>query len=149
MDEVNAVNAVSVVSIPTVVSFDDMFVTEKDIFDVSVAYYKENGKLFAEIVDSDFDMDKKTNSAILTFKYPSQGDTTVIANHVFSKGIKTGENLDILEFNRLELARMACLLRKWNVDKPITNENVMNLHPKIVKAILAKIRDVISTEGIF
>lgn len=143
MDEVN------VVSKPTVVSFDDIFVTEKDTFDISVAYYKVDGKLFVEVVDSDFEMDKKTNSATLTFKYPSQGDTTVIANHVFSKGIKTGENLDILEFNRLELARMACLLRKWDVDKPITNDNVMNLHPKVVKAILAKIRDVISTEGIF
>ena len=138
--------AANAVSVP---SFDDIFITEKDTFDVSVSYYKEEGKLMVEVADTDYVADKKTNTVSMTFKYPSQGDTTTISNHVFSKGIKTSENLDIMEWSRLQLSRFACLLRKWSIDKPITNENVMNLHPKLVKAVLAKVNDVIGSEGIF
>ena len=85
---------------------------------------------------------------ILTFKQPNQGDVTNIIGMVYSGGSKLQPN-DVVDFTRLELARFMCLIRKWSSDKPIDNENILALNPKIVKAILNKIRESIGADGIF
>jgi hypothetical protein len=91
---------------------------------------------------------------VLTLKYPNQGDTTTIANTLGNGTFKNQNRsvdggLGAMDFMLLELARFTCLLRKWSINKPITNENVLNLNPKIFKAILNKVREHLGTDGIF
>lgn len=127
-------------------SIDDIFITEDDKFNVSVSFYKKDKKLIVETIDDDFSLDHKSIKIDLTFKYPSQGDVSTI-NHISMQS--KVENMDVRDFARLELSRMLCLVRGWNIPKPCNNENVIALSPTIVKAILNKIREVIGTEGMF
>lgn len=128
-------------------NFEDIFVTEKDTFEVKVQYYKEGTKFFVESVDDDFSKEHGNKEMALTFKLPNQGDVTNIIGMVYSGG-KT-QATDVVDFTRLELARMMCLIRKWSSDKKIDNENLLALNPKVVKAILNKIRESIGADGIF
>jgi hypothetical protein len=36
------------------ISYDDIFITENDTFDIKILYYKKDDKLFVESVDQDF-----------------------------------------------------------------------------------------------
>jgi len=129
----------------------DIFVTELNTFNVSVKYYTVNGKLFVEGVDEEFDKDALCGSLSVTFKYPSQGDMSKIAVNLSNVKSISGnlENIDIRDFLNIEFARLLCLIRKWDSKKTLSNENILSLHPKIVKGILSKMREEIGMDGIF
>ena len=127
--------------------FDDIFVTESDTFDITIKYYKKDDILLVEDVDEAFDSKVPCKQFNLTFKYPDQGDSTKIT----AQAIKFGnslEELDVREFLNLEFTRVLCLVRKWTLDQDLTNQNILKLHPKIVKAIISLVRDKIGTDGI-
>ena len=133
------------------VDYEDIFITENSTFDISVIFQKDENKILVENVDASFDekniVDSK--SINITFKYPSQGDITEIANSPIRSSVKGLETLSVSDFTLLETARMLCLIRKWSIKKPINNQSIMELNPKIVKAIIYKIREKIGNEGIF
>jgi len=127
--------------------FSDIFITEKDTFDIVVKYYKKDGVLYVKEVDDEFDDKEPCIDFSITFKYPDQGDTARIttgANRI-SADI---ENIDVRDLINLEFSRVLCLIRKWVLDKKLTNENILQLHPKIIKAIVVQIRDLIGMDGI-
>ena len=131
--------------------FSDIFITEKDTFDVVVKYYKDEDTLMVSEVDDAFDSDKECFEFSATFKYPDQGDATTISAQAssFSGRINGSlDNLDIREFMGLEFGRLVTLIRKWDVDKDLNNQNIMNLHPKIVKSLIAQVRSKIGMDGI-
>jgi len=132
--------------------FADIFITENDTFEIKLPYYRKGEALLVEAVDEEYaaSMGDITPTEIsVTLKYPSQGDATTIINFATLSGVKKPEEVSLLDFTKLELARFTCLIRKWSLGKEITQENVMALHPKIIKGMLIKIREKILFEGIF
>lgn len=126
------------------------FVTENDTFDVVTKYYKIDKKIIVEDVDDDFDT-KNTNikTLICTFKYPSQADSSIIGLQSRQINNSVGKSeFGITDYIQLELYRLLTLIRKWNLKDELNNASVMNLNPKIIKAITSKIRIEIGTEGI-
>lgn len=133
-------------TIPT--NYDDIFVTENSTFDIEILYYKDGDVLVVESVDDDFSNKKDCNVIKATFKFPSQGDVTTIHNSIGSKDSKSIESMTINEFSMLELSRFICLIRKWSIGAEISNKTVMTLSPKIIKAIINKVRAKIGLSGI-
>jgi len=125
----------------------EIFVTEEDLFDVSSYHYKDDGQLFVKDVDEDFDENKEANEFIMTFKKPSQGDANAIQTTSRISG-EEGEDIALRDFMQLEFTRFLVLMRSWSLKEEITNESILELNPKIVRAILNGIRDKIGTEGI-
>jgi len=128
--------------------YSDIFVSESDIFDATVNYYKEDGKILVEGIDDSFDNKKVVKSITFTLKYPSQSDCLKIANS-FPKINADIEKVDIREFMAMELSRFFNLIRKWSIKKELNNDAIMELNPKIIKAALGQIRSKISMDGIF
>lgn len=147
-----------VVSVPTEVkdnvvvldeNYDDIFVTEKNKFTVSIEYYKDDiGNIIVEDVDDKFDKERKAKKIEITLKYPSQGDVAAISNSPLRSNVKNIESLTINEFIILEIARFMCLVRSWTLPQKINSETIMGINPKIMKGILSKVRAAIGTEGI-
>jgi len=130
-------------------NYNDIFITEKNRFTVSVEYYKDEGNnIIVENVDDNFDKTRKTKKISVTFKYPNQGDVTAIANNPIRSNVKSMENLTVNDFILLEISRFMCLIREWSLPQKINNETIMNINPKIIKGILSGIRKEIGTEGI-
>ena len=126
-----------------------VFITEDDIFDVTVEFYKDKGKTFVKDIDSDFDITKPTEKLNVTLKYPSQGDVDTIYSMAGRQVTATNPaDISLPDFLRLELARLAILVRKWSAGVDITPEKIYQLNPKIVKGIIIKVRNEIGLEGI-
>jgi hypothetical protein len=126
------------------------FVTEEDLFDVKVDYYREGKKMVVQGVDDDYDKKKAVASVEFKVKYPSQGDCDIIAEQgrVQLENSGVPDQINIREFMKLEFVRFLCLVREWNLDKEINNTNIMSLHPSIIRAALLRIREELATEGI-
>jgi hypothetical protein len=129
-------------------NYDDIFVTEKDSFSVSIEYYKDGNNIFVEGLDDNFDITRQSKKITATFKKPSQGDVTTIANSPIRNSIKNIESMSINEFLLLEISRLMILIRSWTLPNKINNETIMSINPKIIKGLLNKIRNEIGTEGI-
>jgi len=128
--------------------YADMFVTEEDTFDVTLKYYKKDGKVYTDIgTDGDFVLDESCKQVTLTLKYPDQSDCSAIA-HATPKMGQDVEKMDIRDFLSMELTRMIILMRKWSIDKVLDQSSIMALNSRIVKGLLIKIRDKIGMEGI-
>ena len=125
----------------------DIFITESDIFEVIVRYYKKNGMCIVEGVDSDFDILEKSKEFLVVIKYPSQADSSRISMllPVIGSG---GEEVDVRQFLQAEMTRFLTLVRKWNLNKELNNDNILSMNPKIIKGILAKIRETLGMEGL-
>jgi hypothetical protein len=128
--------------------YSDIFVTENDTFDVTIKYYKKDGKIYTDSgTDEQFSFDEKCKDLTVTLKYPDQADSVII-----SSSIPSAKNLDKIEigdFLSLELSRLIVLIRKWSIDKKITKETILGINPKIVKGLLFRIRETLGTEGLF
>lgn len=124
------------------------FVTEEDVFEVSVKYYFKDKECFVENITDGFDAtNKDITDLTCTLKYPSQGDITLISSRITAFKLNQ-EEIDLKDFYNVEFIRFLVLVRKWNVDATLNNENALRLHPRIVKALLLKIRDVIHLDAI-
>ena len=129
-------------------TFSDIFVTESDTFEIKVQYYKQDDVILVADVDDSFDSKKDCKEFSITFKYPDQGDSSKIAGRVARMGSGGLEDLDVREFLNLEFARVLCLIRSWTIDQDLTNQNILKLHPKIVKAIITQVREKLGMDGI-
>lgn len=141
---------VSVPTQPVVVKddFSEIFITEKDTFDVRVRFYKKDGSLVVEGVDDSFDDKQHLNEFTMTFKHPDQGDSAKILSQANKLG--TGmENIDVRDLVNLEFSRMMCLIRKWSLEKELSNKNILNMHPKIIKCVVVGLRNKLGMDGIF
>ena len=125
---------------------DDAFVTEDDVFEASVKYYKDGRKLVTDI-DEEFDNSKECKTFTCLIKEASQGDYAVIMNQA-NDLLGRIEDLDMRGIVQLEFVRFACLVREWNIDKEINNANILKLNPKLIKGICDKISDQIGMNGI-
>jgi len=126
-----------------------VFITEDDKFDITIEFYKENGKMFVKDIDNEFDVTRKTESFTVTIKYPSQGDVELIYS-ASSKSVDptNPQEISVPDFLRLELSRLLILIRGWSAGMDLNADKVYQLNPKIVKAIILKIRSEIGMEGI-
>jgi hypothetical protein len=130
-------------------NYDDIFVTEKDSFSISIEYYKdENSNLIVSGVDDSFDITRQSKKITVTLKRPSQGDVSAISNSPIRSNIKNIDSMSISEFLLLEISRFIVLMRSWSLPNKINNETIMSINPKIIKGILNKIRNEIGTDGI-
>ncbi len=123
---------------------DDIFITESSLFDIEVKYYKQDGILYVEGIDEEFDTEHPYNKLKVYFKYPSFADITAI--YGISNLTMMRENMDAATLMHLEDSRLAILIRKWNLDKQIGE--LQNLHVKIVKSIKLAVREKIGFDGI-
>lgn len=140
-------NVASVVNIEPVITENDdsdVFITEKDTFDVKVLYYKVGDDLFVESVDDEFDKNYTNIKSIdITFKYPSQGDyESIIAQNSY----KTPDKMTLIDVMQMELTRIVVLIRKWSLNAEFSR--MVELDVKIVKAITNKVREKIGVRGI-
>jgi hypothetical protein len=129
---------------------DSPFVSEDDFFEVSVNYYRENKKCIVEGIADTFDKSKEKSMLTVKIKYPSHGDCELIAEQ--TKNIIISNNavdVNVRDFFKAELIRLLTLIRGWNSETKMNNDNIMNLNPDIIHAILMKIRSEIGTNGIF
>jgi hypothetical protein len=127
--------------------YSDIFVTENDTFDVTIKYYKKDGKVYVENVDENFDNNEIVSSFIITFKYPDQGDSSKIINFSYKANVDL-EKIDYKDLFNLEFSRLVCLIRKWNVGKELNNKLILSMNPKIIKAITISLREKIGMDGI-
>lgn len=128
--------------------FSDIFITEKDVFDISVEYYKKDENLYVEGIDENFDKNSKTKKLSITFKYPNQGDIGLINIQSHNTKSSMDGDMSVRDFLALEFHRFNVLIRKWSLNKEINNSNVLSVHPKIIKSFLSKIREKIGMDGI-
>lgn len=129
--------------------FSDVFISENDTFDIFIKYYKKDGKIIVEGVDDDFSSSEPCKSFIVTLKQPDQFDCARIASS--SPRVNPDlEKFDVREFLAMEMSRFLVIVRKWSLgSKKLDNDAIMNMHPKIIKGILFKIRNQIGMDGIF
>jgi hypothetical protein len=128
-------------------NYEDIFITENNKFTISLEYYNNGEDIIVEGND-DFDKTRTAKKINVTFKKPSQGDITAISNSSIRNSVKNIETLSINDFLLLEIARFLCLIRSWSIPKKISQDTIMSINPKIIKGILAKVREIIGTEGI-
>ncbi len=128
-------------------NYEDIFITENNKFTISLEYYNNGEDIIVEGND-DFDKTRTAKKIDITFKKPSQGDITAISNSSIRNSVKNIETLSINDFLLLEIARFLCLIRSWSIPKKISQDTIMSINPKIIKGILAKVREIIGTEGI-
>jgi hypothetical protein len=126
---------------------DDIFVSESDRFSVNIQYYidsKLNEPMIKGFDETYLSEGTTVKSFEINFKYPSQKDTEIIMS---TKNIKSLEEAGISDFIELENTRLAVLIRDWSINKPI--QQIGNINPKIIKAIRAKVNELIGANGIF
>lgn len=127
-----------------VISFDDIFISEDDTFDVTVAFYEEEGELIVHSIDNEYvDGHEAERSFTVTLKYPSQADLEAIMS---TEGYVSPENMTMMDIIKLELTRIGVLIRSWTIDKEITE--VGSLNPKIIKGLASAVREKIGMDGI-
>jgi hypothetical protein len=128
------------------INYDDMFIRENDTFDIEVSYYHSNNDLLVDGVDETFDkFNPNVKSFTMTLKYPSQGDFETIMSRV---NYKSPESMSILDMYQLEVTRLIVIMRKWSLKKKLIVSELVNMNPKIVKGIINKVRESISTQGL-
>ena len=109
-------------------------------------YYRDGSEIMIQGFDEEYDESKKAEIVKVKFKYPSQGDCNLIARH--AQGDMTGEDFTVQNFQNIEFTRILVLIRDWSLGKEVNNENILSLHPKIIKGIAAKLREEIGIDGI-
>lgn len=150
------VKEVKEVNIVQVNDLSCLFIGEADTFEIQVYWYKDSSGIVVEGIDKSYSKDNKEaeiKKVNVTLKYPSHGDITKIfsyASKTLEKNISSLaiESMGLREFLQLEFARFVCLVRGWSLGVPVNNENISKINPKIVKAILSKIREKIENEGL-
>ena len=130
-----------------VVNNSSPFITAEDVFNISIDYYREGVKVIVEGNDK-YDDKKEKSSIGFMVRYPSQADVETIMQGCKDILVDVDENMDLRKFIKIELFRFLTLVKAWSVEQPISNENIMNLHPDIIKAVLAKVRSELGTNGI-
>ena len=126
---------------------NDAFVSENDVFTITINYYNDPDKgLIVETVDDEFDEKKEgIKSFTMTFKYPSQGDyETIMARTNY----KSMENMSLTEMIILETTRAIVLMKKWSLKRKLTVGEITAADPKIIKEIINKVRIKIGTKGL-
>ena len=145
----NAVNNPEVEgNVSSVESSVSVFVTEDDVFTVTLRFYKEKGKMYVSGIDEDFDPTLAKDEFSAVFKYPSQADSELINSMAKQNLNSNNEGVTVPDFIRMEVSRMMVLIRKWSVGAELTSEKIYQLHPKIVKGLIALVRQEIGIEGI-
>jgi len=126
------------------------FIKETDRFDIKVRCYSDEKEgLFVDKVDPVFNEDREDIKEIkFVFKYPSQGDFNVISSQSGSF-INDDDTPDHNSLNKLEFARFLVLVWEWSLSEELSNVNILNLDPKIVKAAVYGLREKLSLDGIF
>jgi len=126
------------------------FIHESDIFDIIIRCYKDKEKgLLVDKVDTEFEEDKQEIRGItFTFKYPSQGDFNIISTQAGAI-VNEDDAPDHINLNKLEFARLLVLIRKWSLPEELSNSNLVDLDPKIVKAVIYGLREKLNLNGIF
>lgn len=127
-------------------TYDDLFITEKDTFEITIQYHKSLNlkELIVESVDEIFDARREDiHSFKVKFKYPSQRDQEIITSSSFAK---TLTNMNVMEFIQLELVRINTLIRSWTINKDLVT--IVEMDPKIIKAICIKVREELGMRGI-
>lgn len=122
------------------------FVSEDDLFKISVEFYREGVKVYVKGITDNYDVSHEDKDVIdITLKYPDQGDQSAIA----SGSNFIGDDIDVTQFTRLELSRMMLLIRSWNLEENCrSQEAIMRLHSHIIKSVLEGIREEINVDGI-
>ncbi len=125
------------------------FVTEDDKFDILVKCYKDDkDEIMVSRVDFSFDDKREDIKEIrFTFKHASQGDFNIISNQGGTI-VNEDDTPDHVNLNKLEFARLLVLIRDWNLPQELSNVNIVNLNPKIIKSVIYGLREKISLEGI-
>jgi hypothetical protein len=123
---------------------DDIFITEKNTFDITIKYYVSDGQLFVKNISEYFDDENENMKEFtVTLKHPSQKDyETLLATSTYDN--KT--EFSFVDIVKLEISRLVILIRSWSIDKSITD--LYQLNPKIIKAMTVEIRNVIEMDGI-
>lgn len=121
----------------------DIFITEKDRFEVKIKYYMEGKNPIIKNYDDDYEDDKQSVEFSIFFKYPSQEDTEKIMS---VKNISNLESATYAEFIQIENIRLMTLIREWTLKRPFSD--LSSIHPKIIKAIRAFISQEIAGNGI-
>lgn len=125
---------------------DDIFITEKDTFDCSIRYYKNENGIMVEKVDDEFDNGAQNIKTItFTCKHPNQSDYQTMLNSPVYKGIT--ENITGIDLAKLEITRLSLLIRKWSVQQSL--DRLLEVDPKIVKAMLISVNEQIGLKAIF
>ena len=126
-----------------------IFVTEDDLFDVVIRYYFDDiDNLIIDGIDDVFDNNRTDiQEDTFTFKRASQGDTSLISSRM-GEGPSDSEEFAWKRFLEMEFIRVLVLIRKWTLPKPLDNENVLALHPQIVKGVINGVREKIGTDGL-
>lgn len=122
---------------------EEIFVSEKDLFDCEIKYYKENGVFVVEGVDDNFVLNKADKTLSFSCKYPSITDLTTIMNAISGKDVSHFKTSDYV---LLELARLSLLLRKWSLKQDINR--IHDINPKFVKAMIVKVQEKIGMQGL-
>ena len=124
---------------------DDIFITEKDRFTISIKYYLDGKEPIIEGFSEGYSYkSQEVHSFDVYFKYPSQKDVEYIMS---VKPMQNIENAEIVDFVELENVRLITLLRGWSMDRPL--EDLAQIHPTIVKALRVKISETIAGNGLF
>lgn len=134
----------------------DIFIKDTDTFDVSISFYKTVSGLVVETVDEAFSKENPSKTVSFSLKYPGYGDISKIYSYAnrsidSNKFIQNSslEKMNVREFLQMEFARFICLLRGWSILKQeATAENIMKIDPKIIRAVLNKIREKINNDGL-
>ena len=105
---------------------DDIFITEKDRFTLTIEYYLDDKEPIIEGYNDSFNKTgKDIHSFDMYFKYPSQRDTEYIMS---TKPIQSIEDAEVLDFIELENVRIMKLMRGWSMTRPL--EDLAEIHPK-------------------
>jgi len=138
--EVDLVNKDNVIKLT---DNSDLFITEKDTFDITVRYYKKD-EVFVENVDDVFDSNEPSIKQFsITFKYPNQGDfETIMAQNAY----KSPDQLKLIDILQMELTRIVVLIRKWTLNAEFAR--LAELDPKVIKGIAQKVREKLGMRGI-
>ena len=122
---------------------DDIFISEKDTFSITVKYYKKDKDLIVQGVDDEFDISTPCKSFDVTFKYPSYSDSQSISAIA---GVKMKNDLSITDLMALQDARIITIFRSWTISGGI--DKIKEMNTKIVKAIRNILIEQIGMEGI-
>ncbi len=123
---------------------EDIFITEDDLFNITIRWYKKDGNVVVEGGDDGFDINEKDiNEFVVTFKYPSQGDYEIIMG---STSYRSPDDMKISDIIQMELTRLITLIRGWSLKQEISR--MVQLDPSIIKGMMKKVRDIIGMKGI-
>lgn len=125
-----------------------IFVEQEDTFDAVVEYYNTGAQYLVKGVDENFDIKQDVQKLTVTLRYPSLETFTIVSNSDAASKLSTSGEFSYQTLMGLQMVRMFHLIKSWSLKGPCTNEAIMKLRPKIVKAILEGISKEIGMEGI-